>query len=116
MLSCLSERTCDSRSGIHEKECGSDFAYFYFVSFIFLCSFLVSAQSQTSQNRLIITVACHHILLPQNYLFILNLETWLNVMLKYSIVFGIGLGRDVDFLIWVDSDLQALIWFWFNML
>ncbi len=116
MLSCLSERTCDSRSGIHEKECGSDFAYFYFVSFIFLCSFLVSAQSRTSQNRLIITVACHHILLPQNYLFILNLETWLNVMLKYSIVFGIGLGRDVDFLIWVDSDLQALIWFWFNML
>ncbi|XP_067294981.1 calcium channel, voltage-dependent, N type, alpha 1B subunit, a isoform X2 [Pseudorasbora parva] len=41
MLSCLSERTCDEKSGTHGKECGSDFAYFYFVSFIFLCSFLM---------------------------------------------------------------------------
>ncbi|XP_066568568.1 calcium channel, voltage-dependent, N type, alpha 1B subunit, a [Amia ocellicauda] len=41
MLSCLSERTCDNRSGSTSKECGSDFAYFYFVSFIFFCSFLM---------------------------------------------------------------------------
>ncbi|XP_072288737.1 calcium channel, voltage-dependent, N type, alpha 1B subunit, a [Eucyclogobius newberryi] len=41
MLSCLSHRPCDERSGTHGKECGSDFAYFYFVSFIFLCSFLM---------------------------------------------------------------------------
>ncbi|XP_062400013.1 calcium channel, voltage-dependent, N type, alpha 1B subunit, a [Sardina pilchardus] len=41
MLSCLSHRTCDVRSGVSGKECGSDFAYFYFVSFIFLCSFLM---------------------------------------------------------------------------
>ncbi|KAL2092226.1 hypothetical protein ACEWY4_012024 [Coilia grayii] len=41
MLSCLSQRPCDERSGTHGKECGSDFAYFYFVSFIFLCSFLM---------------------------------------------------------------------------
>ncbi|XP_026067323.1 calcium channel, voltage-dependent, N type, alpha 1B subunit, a isoform X15 [Carassius auratus] len=41
MLSCLSERTCDPSSSIYGKECGSDFAYFYFVSFIFLCSFLM---------------------------------------------------------------------------
>ncbi|KAM3868483.1 calcium channel, voltage-dependent, N type, alpha 1B subunit, a [Diretmus argenteus] len=41
MLSCLSLRTCDERSGSQGKECGSDFAYFYFVSFIFLCSFLM---------------------------------------------------------------------------
>ncbi|XP_039514892.1 calcium channel, voltage-dependent, N type, alpha 1B subunit, a isoform X5 [Pimephales promelas] len=41
MLSCLSERTCDEKSGTLGKECGSDFAYFYFVSFIFLCSFLM---------------------------------------------------------------------------
>ncbi|KAG8011664.1 Voltage-dependent N-type calcium channel subunit alpha-1B [Nibea albiflora] len=41
MLSCLSHRACDERSGSHGKECGSDFAYFYFVSFIFLCSFLM---------------------------------------------------------------------------
>uniref|UniRef100_W5L9F3 Voltage-dependent N-type calcium channel subunit alpha n=1 Tax=Astyanax mexicanus TaxID=7994 RepID=W5L9F3_ASTMX len=41
MLSCLSHRACDERSGTHGKECGSDFAYFYFVSFIFLCSFLM---------------------------------------------------------------------------
>ncbi|XP_043095535.1 calcium channel, voltage-dependent, N type, alpha 1B subunit, a isoform X6 [Puntigrus tetrazona] len=41
MLSCLSERSCDANSGNSDKECGSDFAYFYFVSFIFLCSFLM---------------------------------------------------------------------------
>lgn len=42
MLSCLSNRACDPLSGLTKNECGSDFAYFYFVSFIFLCSFLVS--------------------------------------------------------------------------
>ncbi|XP_067106473.1 voltage-dependent N-type calcium channel subunit alpha-1B [Osmerus mordax] len=43
MLSCLSNsnRACDKLSGSGGKECGSDFAYFYFVSFIFLCSFLM---------------------------------------------------------------------------
>uniref|UniRef100_A0A3B4EJ83 Voltage-dependent N-type calcium channel subunit alpha n=1 Tax=Pygocentrus nattereri TaxID=42514 RepID=A0A3B4EJ83_PYGNA len=41
MLSCLSEKHCDQLSGSSGKECGSDFAYFYFVSFIFLCSFLM---------------------------------------------------------------------------
>ncbi|KAM6975193.1 voltage-dependent N-type calcium channel subunit alpha-1B isoform 3-T3 [Tautogolabrus adspersus] len=41
MLACLSNRRCDSLSGTVGKECGSDFAYFYFVSFIFLCSFLM---------------------------------------------------------------------------
>ncbi|XP_029108659.1 voltage-dependent N-type calcium channel subunit alpha-1B-like [Scleropages formosus] len=41
MLSCLSQRPCDEGSGSNGKECGSDFAYFYFVSFIFLCSFLM---------------------------------------------------------------------------
>lgn len=41
MLSCLSDRACDEHASA--SECGSDFAYFYFVSFIFLCSFLVSA-------------------------------------------------------------------------
>ncbi|KAL1253195.1 hypothetical protein QQF64_017888, partial [Cirrhinus molitorella] len=41
MLSCLGERPCDGDSGYTGKECGSDFAYFYFVSFIFLCSFLM---------------------------------------------------------------------------
>ncbi|XP_048022437.1 voltage-dependent N-type calcium channel subunit alpha-1B isoform X9 [Megalobrama amblycephala] len=41
MLACLSERPCDDESGYSGKECGSDFAYFYFVSFIFLCSFLM---------------------------------------------------------------------------
>ncbi|XP_045145270.1 voltage-dependent N-type calcium channel subunit alpha-1B, partial [Echinops telfairi] len=39
MLSCLSNRTCDEHA--NATECGSDFAYFYFVSFIFLCSFLM---------------------------------------------------------------------------
>ncbi|XP_062930030.1 probable voltage-dependent N-type calcium channel subunit alpha-1B isoform X1 [Mobula hypostoma] len=41
MLACLSKSPCDPRSGIDRDECGSDFAYFYFVSFIFLCSFLM---------------------------------------------------------------------------
>ncbi|KAM7369302.1 hypothetical protein PAMP_013581 [Pampus punctatissimus] len=41
MLACLSNRPCDKLSGTEGKECGSDFAYFYFVSFIFLCSFLM---------------------------------------------------------------------------
>uniref|UniRef100_A0A8C6KMV8 Voltage-dependent N-type calcium channel subunit alpha-1B n=1 Tax=Nothobranchius furzeri TaxID=105023 RepID=A0A8C6KMV8_NOTFU len=41
MLACLSNRPCDKLSGTSGKECGSDFAYFYFVSFIFLCSFLM---------------------------------------------------------------------------
>uniref|UniRef100_F6TVG9 Voltage-dependent N-type calcium channel subunit alpha n=1 Tax=Ornithorhynchus anatinus TaxID=9258 RepID=F6TVG9_ORNAN len=40
MLSCLSNRECDPASHL-KNECGSDFAYFYFVSFIFLCSFLM---------------------------------------------------------------------------
>lgn len=42
MLSCLSGKPCDKNSGILTSECGNEFAYFYFVSFIFLCSFLVS--------------------------------------------------------------------------
>ena len=42
MLSCLSGKPCDKNSGILTHECGNEFAYFYFVSFIFLCSFLVS--------------------------------------------------------------------------
>uniref|UniRef100_A0A3Q0SV45 Voltage-dependent N-type calcium channel subunit alpha n=1 Tax=Amphilophus citrinellus TaxID=61819 RepID=A0A3Q0SV45_AMPCI len=41
MLACLSNQQCDQRSEIPGEECGSDFAYFYFVSFIFLCSFLM---------------------------------------------------------------------------
>ncbi|XP_068778858.1 voltage-dependent P/Q-type calcium channel subunit alpha-1A isoform X2 [Struthio camelus] len=41
MLSCLSGKPCDENSGIKERECGNEFAYFYFVSFIFLCSFLM---------------------------------------------------------------------------
>uniref|UniRef100_H3A6R0 Voltage-dependent N-type calcium channel subunit alpha n=1 Tax=Latimeria chalumnae TaxID=7897 RepID=H3A6R0_LATCH len=41
MLSCLGNKPCDPRSGTSANECGNDFAYFYFVSFIFLCSFLM---------------------------------------------------------------------------
>ncbi|KAJ8363179.1 hypothetical protein SKAU_G00120100 [Synaphobranchus kaupii] len=41
MLSCLGESKCDPRSGNKEDECGSVFAYAYFVSFIFFCSFLM---------------------------------------------------------------------------
>ncbi|XP_058863954.1 voltage-dependent P/Q-type calcium channel subunit alpha-1A-like isoform X7 [Acipenser ruthenus] len=41
MLACLGGKECDVRSGTKEPECGSVFAYLYFVSFIFLCSFLM---------------------------------------------------------------------------
>ncbi|XP_035582344.1 voltage-dependent N-type calcium channel subunit alpha-1B-like isoform X2 [Zalophus californianus] len=39
MLSCLNNQACEEHA--NASECGSDFAYFYFVSFIFLCSFLM---------------------------------------------------------------------------
>ena len=53
MLACEAGRPCDPRSFRYnetelgtfqinpEKTCGSQMAYFYFVSFIFLCSFLM---------------------------------------------------------------------------
>ncbi|XP_072014634.1 voltage-dependent calcium channel type A subunit alpha-1-like isoform X8 [Amphiura filiformis] len=41
MLSCLSPADCAEGTGMGEGECGSLFSYFYFVSFIFLCSFLM---------------------------------------------------------------------------
>ncbi|KAK9540887.1 hypothetical protein VZT92_003308 [Zoarces viviparus] len=41
MLACLGSKECDPASGNTEPECGSTFAYTYFVSFIFLCSFLM---------------------------------------------------------------------------
>ncbi|KAK6980046.1 voltage-dependent calcium channel type A subunit alpha-1, partial [Biomphalaria glabrata] len=48
MLSCLSGQACDPESlrpddppDMAETGCGSDIAYMYFVSFIFLCSFLM---------------------------------------------------------------------------
>lgn len=43
MLSCLGNKECDPLSGNTDPECGSQFAYLYFVSFIFFCSFLVRA-------------------------------------------------------------------------
>ncbi|XP_023810378.1 voltage-dependent R-type calcium channel subunit alpha-1E isoform X1 [Oryzias latipes] len=49
MLSCLGGQPCETDSSIqtaegtsdHREGCGSDFAYFYFVSFIFFSSFLM---------------------------------------------------------------------------
>ncbi|XP_065811379.1 calcium channel, voltage-dependent, P/Q type, alpha 1A subunit, b isoform X10 [Labrus bergylta] len=41
MLACLGGKKCDPITGNTEPECGSTFAYTYFVSFIFLCSFLM---------------------------------------------------------------------------
>ncbi|KAI4797714.1 hypothetical protein KUCAC02_024909, partial [Chaenocephalus aceratus] len=41
MLACLGGKVCDPETGNKEPECGSTFAYTYFVSFIFLCSFLM---------------------------------------------------------------------------
>jgi len=43
MLSCIDGVPCDPRAleNNADKKCGSNIAYGYFVSFIFLCSFLV---------------------------------------------------------------------------
>lgn len=67
MLSCIRGRQCDQRAlkfenghVIEDKECGSNLAYAYFVSFIFLCSFLVRLivpfflDSSNNLNRLIV--------------------------------------------------------------
>lgn len=51
MLSCLSGKPCDKNSGITTQDCGNEFAYFYFVSFIFLCSFLVSGWTAGGPSR-----------------------------------------------------------------
>ncbi|XP_058640818.1 probable voltage-dependent R-type calcium channel subunit alpha-1E isoform X6 [Onychostoma macrolepis] len=47
MLSCLGEKECETDESLsnsttnEKKDCGTDFAYFYFVSFIFFSSFLM---------------------------------------------------------------------------
>ncbi|XP_026106729.1 LOW QUALITY PROTEIN: voltage-dependent R-type calcium channel subunit alpha-1E-like [Carassius auratus] len=47
MLSCLGEKECEKDESLNnsatneKKDCGTDFAYFYFVSFIFFSSFLM---------------------------------------------------------------------------
>ncbi|XP_073724142.1 voltage-dependent R-type calcium channel subunit alpha-1E isoform X2 [Misgurnus anguillicaudatus] len=48
MLSCLGEKECETDLSLNNsttkdirRECGTDFAYFYFVSFIFFSSFLM---------------------------------------------------------------------------
>ncbi|KAH1005168.1 hypothetical protein HUJ04_006202 [Dendroctonus ponderosae] len=41
MLSCIKGQECDTNTGKIGKECGSNLAYMYFVSFIFFCSFLM---------------------------------------------------------------------------
>ncbi|XP_050304148.1 voltage-dependent calcium channel type A subunit alpha-1 isoform X3 [Anthonomus grandis grandis] len=41
MLSCVKGQDCDPDTGKGPKECGSNLAYMYFVSFIFFCSFLM---------------------------------------------------------------------------
>lgn len=57
MLACLGGKPCDPMSGNTEPECGSQFAYLYFVSFIFFCSFLVSGQ--TSHEHLSVLGSAH---------------------------------------------------------
>ena len=45
MLACTSPARCDKSLPAVEKDqelCGTDLAYLYFISFVFLCSFLVS--------------------------------------------------------------------------
>lgn len=52
MLSCLGDKDCAELPPSSGKKCGSDFAYFYFVSFIFLCSFLVCTNTQSCRKKL----------------------------------------------------------------
>lgn len=62
MLSCLSGQECEPDPSIapltlspdHEGGCGTDFAYCYFVSFIFLSSFLVRSLKKKSSLLLYI--------------------------------------------------------------
>jgi len=43
MLACLGDQDCEEGSLLPNGECGSNFAYIYFTSFVFLSSFLVSS-------------------------------------------------------------------------
>ncbi len=45
MLSCLGDKECENSTTNEKKDCGTDFAYFYFVSFVFFSSFLVRRNS-----------------------------------------------------------------------
>ncbi|KRX96013.1 Voltage-dependent calcium channel type A subunit alpha-1, partial [Trichinella pseudospiralis] len=40
-LACIANRKCDPRTGKLNSECGTNFAYVYFTSFVFLSSFLM---------------------------------------------------------------------------
>lgn len=51
MLACLGNKECDPLSGNTDPECGSQFAYLYFVSFIFFCSFLVRAVKKRKEKK-----------------------------------------------------------------
>jgi len=52
MLSCMAGRDCDDESTNRgTKQCGSDIAIPYFVSFIFFCSFLVTLLSSFTSFR-----------------------------------------------------------------
>lgn len=59
MLSCLAGQKCETDPLLHadatdpEGGCGSDFAYFYFVSFIFFSSFLVRPKKKGLNNTIV---------------------------------------------------------------
>lgn len=58
MLSCIKGRPCDPNAlkNDADKTCGSNVAYIYFVTFIFLCSFLVSFCTITQEFCFFITI------------------------------------------------------------
>ncbi|CAB1319569.1 unnamed protein product, partial [Coregonus sp. 'balchen'] len=53
MLSCLSHRACDERSGNLEKECGSDFAYFYFMLNLFVAVIMDNFEYLTRDSSIL---------------------------------------------------------------
>ena len=67
MLACTSPARCDKSLPAVEKDqelCGTDLAYLYFISFVFLCSFLVSCYLYALTNSINSLLINPHIIKP----------------------------------------------------
>ena len=54
LLACSYGQLCDPESDYgpgEERTCGTDFAYYYFLSFYMLCAFLVRAGGRAAPSR-----------------------------------------------------------------
>lgn len=85
MLSCVgSEVRCDSMSDADSSQtCGNDVAYFYFISFYMLCSFLVSPWSCKYYTSTLKNQREHNVKLERNVLSVhLNTSFWIWIQQK----------------------------------